>query len=145
MADDQPITFTPTPPETMLPPADPEMAGLIDEAMAKPPELQKAALAAAAARWPESSFVWASLAELVDDPIEQYAYARTGYHRGLDALRAAGWRGSGLVRWRNPGNRGFLRSLDALRSAAGAIGESEEEHRCALFLRQLDPDWQLKS
>jgi hypothetical protein len=45
------------------------------------------------------------------------------------------------VRWRNEPNRGFLRSLHALQLAAGAIGESDEEQRCALFLRQLDPEW----
>jgi hypothetical protein len=75
------------------------------------------------------------------DPIERYAFARVGYHRGLDALRAAGWRGSGYVRWQHEPNRGFLRSLNALRQAAGAIGEVDEEQRCDLFLRQLDPDW----
>jgi hypothetical protein len=84
---------------------------------------------------------WADLAELAGDPIERYAYARVGYHRGLDALRAAGWRGSGYVRWQHESNRGFLRSLDALRQAAGVIGETDEEQRCALFLRQLDPEW----
>ena len=45
------------------------------------------------------------------------------------------------MRWRHESNRGFLRSLDALRQAAGAIGESDEEQRCDLFLRQLDPEW----
>ena len=82
---------------------------------------------------------WALLAELASDDVESYAYARVGYHRGLDALRAAGWRGSGYVRWRHEINRGFLRSLEALRARAEAIGESEEEERCALFLYQLDP------
>ena len=75
------------------------------------------------------------------DPIDRYAFARVGYHRGLDTLRAAGWRGSGYVRWSHPSNRGFLRCLEALRAAAQAIGESDEEERCAVFLRQLDPDW----
>ena len=45
------------------------------------------------------------------------------------------------MRWRYPTNRGFLRSVDALRRRAAEIGEVEEEQRCALFLRQLDPDW----
>ena len=70
-----------------------------------------------------------------------YAYARVGYHRGLDQLRGEGWRGTGYVRWREPGNRGFLRSLEALRVAAARIGEDDEQERCAQFLRQLDPDW----
>ncbi len=73
--------------------------------------------------------------------MERYAYFRVGYHRGLDALRAAGWRGSGAVRWAQPANRPFLTCLDGLRLAAGAIGEHDEEERSATFLRQLDPAW----
>ena len=46
------------------------------------------------------------------------------------------------MRWRHETNRGFLRALDGLRRAAGAIGETDEEQRCAQFLRQLDPDWE---
>ena len=57
-------------------------------------------------------------------------------------LRGAGWRGNGYVRWRHPTNQGFLRALDQLRLRAAAIGELDEEERCALFLRQLDPAWQ---
>ena len=37
--------------------------------------------------------------------------------------------------------QGFLRCVEALRMRAGEIGEADEEQRCALFLRQLDPDW----
>ncbi len=91
-----------------------------------------------AAAQPASSLAWAVLAEdaLADDrAVEAYAYARTGYHRGLDALRRAGWRGQGPVPWEHEPNRGFLRALAALSTAAGAIGEEEERHRCAEFLR----------
>ena len=91
-----------------------------------------------AAANPASSLAWAVLAEdaLADDrPVEAYAYARTGYHRGLDALRRNGWRGQGPVPWEHEPNRGFLRALAALSRAAGAIGEEEERHRCAEFLR----------
>lgn len=84
---------------------------------------------------------WAKLGDLASSDIEAYAYYRVGYHRGLDALRAAGWRGSGYVRWRHETNRGFLRALDGLRAKAEVIGEADEAERCALFLRQLDPDW----
>ena len=84
---------------------------------------------------------WAALGEVAHDDVEAYACFRVGYHRGLDALRRAGWKGSGFVRWSHPGNRGFLRSVDGLRAAAAAIGETAEEERCALFLRQLDPAW----
>jgi len=96
----------------------------------------------AAATWsaayPTSSLAWATLAEdALEDgrTIEGYAYARTGYHRGLDALRRSGWRGQGPVPWEHVPNRGFLRALGALARAAGEIGESEEEQRCRQFLR----------
>ncbi|KRE60462.1 DUF3151 domain-containing protein [Nostocoides sp. Soil756] len=91
-----------------------------------------------AAAQPTSSLAWAVLAEdaLADDRVvEAYAYARTGYHRGLDALRRSGWRGQGPVPWEHEPNRGFLRALAALSRAAGLIGEEEERHRCAEFLR----------
>jgi hypothetical protein len=104
-------------------------------------EVRLAALADVAARWPRFLDAWGRLAETGRDPIERYAYARVGYHRGLDRLRQSGWRGSGYVRWRHESNRGFLRALEALRAAAAEIGEVEEEQRCAQFLRQLDPDW----
>ena len=90
---------------------------------------------------PTSSLGWALLAEraLAADSaagtIEAYAYARTGYHRGLDALRRSGWRGSGPVPWEHEPNRGFLRALWALSVAAGRIGETDEQERCAQFLR----------
>jgi Protein of unknown function (DUF3151) len=67
--------------------------------------------------------------------VESYAYARTGYHRGLDALRRAGWRGQGPIPWEHEPNQGFLRSLRALGRAAEAIGESDEAERCDTFLR----------
>ena len=91
-----------------------------------------------AAAYPTSSLAWATLAEdaLADGrTVEGYAYARTGYHRALDSLRKNGWRGQGPVPWEHEPNRGFLRALAALSRAAGAIGETEEELRCAQFLR----------
>jgi hypothetical protein len=135
------VQFTSGAPETVLDPLAPDVATALQEAWSLPPDRRRVGLAEVAARDPRCLQAWADLAELADDPIEQYAYARVGYHRGLDALRASGWRGSGYVRWRHESNRGFLRSLDALRAAAAAIGEVDEEQRCALFLRQLDPDW----
>ena len=71
--------------------------------------------------------------------IESYAYARVGYHRGLDALRANGWRGSGYVRWADPTNRGFLGCLRGLGAMATEIGEHDEAERVQQFLLQLDP------
>ena len=85
---------------------------------------------------PASSLLWALLAEeaLPQDPVAAYAYARTGYHRGLDALRRAGWRGTGPVPADHEPNQGFLRALLALAEAADAIGETEEAERCRRFL-----------
>jgi hypothetical protein len=96
---------------------------------------------AAARRRPTSSVAWALLAEraLADrtdsSDITAYAFARTGYHRGLDALRRNGWRGSGPIPWEHEPNRGFLRALWALSEAADRIGENDEAERCAQFLR----------
>jgi hypothetical protein len=89
---------------------------------------------------PASSLVWAVLAEgaLASDSaagnVEAYAYARTGYHRGLDALRRAGWRGQGPIPASHIPNQGFLRALLALSQAAHLIGEEDEAERCAKFL-----------
>jgi hypothetical protein len=135
------VQFTSGSPEIALDPLPPAEADALTSASALPPERRRDAVAAVAARDPRCLQAWAELAELTTDPVERYAYARVGYHRGLDALRAAGWRGSGYVRWRHESNRGFLRSLDALRQAAAALGETDEEKRCDLFLRQLDPEW----
>jgi hypothetical protein len=91
-----------------------------------------------AARFPAYSAAWAALAERAlasGDPVAAYAYARTGYHRGLDQLRRAGWRGHGPIPWEHEPNRGFLRSLHLLGRAAAAIGEDEEAGRCQRFLR----------
>jgi hypothetical protein len=135
------VQFTSGSPETVLDPLAPDLAAMLRTALSLPADRRRAAVAEVAARDPRCLQAWADLAELADDPIEKYAYARVGYHRGLDALRASGWRGSGYVRWHHKSNRGFLRSLDSLRAAAASIGEVDEEQRCELFLRQLDPDW----
>ena len=91
-----------------------------------------------AAEHPASALAWAQLAEaaLADGtPVLAYAYARTGYHRGLDALRRSGWKGAGPVPWDHVPNQGFLRCLHALAVAAERIGEDDEAQRCAQFLR----------
>jgi hypothetical protein len=92
----------------------------------------------AAAEHPAYSLAWAVLAERTldaGDAVTAYAFARTGYHRGLDALRRAGWRGTGPVPWEHEPNRGFLRALAALGRAAATIGEEPEAQRCRQFLR----------
>jgi hypothetical protein len=141
MAEESAVPFTPGLPETVLPAPPAADAAALEDALRQPEPARRSAVAAVAARAPRYLDAWARLAELAGDDVEAYAYARVGYHRGLDALRGAGWRGNGYVRWRQPTNRGFLRALDQLRLRAAAIGETDEEDRCALFLRQLDPEW----
>ncbi|MHA6797099.1 DUF3151 domain-containing protein [Pseudonocardia bannensis] len=120
-------------PEPTLLPVDPAAAALDDGA--DPVEV--------AASNPTSSIAWATLAEaaLADgQTIAGYAFARTGYHRGLDQLRRAGWKGFGPIPWAHEPNRGFLRALAALLRAAEAIGESDEVARIRTFLAESDPE-----
>jgi len=101
-----------------------------------------AAAAQVAADHPTSSIAWAVLAEDAlagGRTVEGYAYARTGYHRGLDQLRRNGWKGFGPVPWAHEPNQGFLRALGALHRAAVAIGEDDEAKRTADFLADSDP------
>ena len=141
MQNESSVPFTAGPPETVLPPPPEDALQALNQALALPPDRRRDALAAVVAAHPSYLDGWARLAAAARDDVEAYAYARVGYHRGLDALRGAGWRGSGYVRWARENNRGFFRALDALRSAADAIGESTEAERCDIFLHQLDPDW----
>jgi len=94
--------------------------------------------ASVAARNPAYCAAWAALAERAmdaGDPVAAYAYARTGYHRGLDQLRRSGWKGYGPIPWEHEPNQGFLRSLHMLGVAAAAIGEDDEAQRCRAFLQ----------
>ena len=125
-------------PEPTLLPATPEADAEL-AAGATPAEV--------VAHHPTVSALWAALAEealsrrerLLPDTIEAYAYARTGYHRGLDALRRNGWKGFGPVPWSHEPNRGFLRCVTVLAAAAEAIGEHDEHERCIQLLRDCDP------
>ena len=141
MADERPVNLSAGPPETVLPPFDGVALQRLADALAEPVERRRDAVAGVVATFPRFLDGWARLGELARDDVEAYACYRVGYHRGLDALRQAGWRGSGYVRWAHEANRGFLRALEGLRREAAAIGEADEEERCAQFLRQLDPDW----
>ena len=127
-------------PSTVLPPGEPAAATALADALALDGDARRAALGAVAARWPRYLDVWAALGDQGRDEIERYAYYRVGYHRGLDALRANGWRGSGYVRWTHPTNQGFLRALAGLGAMATAIHEDDEADRVGLFLAQLDPE-----
>ncbi len=135
------LNLTTGPPETVLPPEPVAVTQAVEEALARPAEERRTALAAIVSANPRSLLGWAHLGERGRDDIEQYAAFRVGYHRGLDTLRQNGWRGSGYVRWEHPTNRGFLRALAGLARVAGRIGESDEHERCSVFLRQLDPTW----
>ena len=125
------LLASPTPPPTYLP-----------ENEAAAAELRTGGdPTAVAAQFPAYCAAWAELAEraLATDPVASYAYARTGYHRGLDQLRRAGWRGYGPIPWEHEANRGFLRSLHALGAAAAAIGEDDEVSRVTEFLAEASP------
>jgi hypothetical protein len=136
---DQPINLSSGLPSTVLPANDPGLAERLAHAMAQPDEQRRAAVAEVVASAPRSLDGWAELGDLGRDVMERYAAYRVGYHRGLDTLRANGWRGSGYVRWSEPTNRGFLRSLRGLGEIAAEIGETDEAERCRTFLLQLDP------
>lgn len=139
MSDSRPVSMSASgPPETVL---DPEPADARDALAAALAAGGRDPVADVVSRWPRYIDAWAHLGNLGRDPIERYASYRIGYHRGLDRLRASGWRGSGYVRWLHEENRGFLRSLDGLQRMAEVIGEKDEAERCALFLVQLDPSW----
>jgi hypothetical protein len=128
-------------PQTILDEAPQVARERLESALLRPPGQRHEAVADVVRSFPWWPDAWAELGDLARDDVEAYACFRVGYHRGLDALRRSGWRGSGYVRWREPSNRGFLRCVEGLRSSAASIGETEEEERCALFLRQLDPTW----
>lgn len=145
---DVPVAGTAPPPvsrhETVLPPEPAEAAaGLATALTATGDSGRRVALARLAGLRPGFLEVWARLSEqsLIDgDGVAAYAYARVAYHRGLDRLRREGWGGTGLVRWAQPSNRGFLRGLHALLAAAAALAEEDEATRCRAFLIDLDPD-----
>jgi hypothetical protein len=125
------------PPATLLPPHPEADAALASGVPA----------AQVAASHPTTSAAWAALAEEALDSgdgdvartVEAYAYARTGYHRGLDALRRNGWKGYGPVPYSHAPNRGFLRCVTLLARAAEQIGEVDEQERCTQLLRDCDP------
>ena len=120
------------PPETYLSANDEAAAALA--AGADPAQV--------AARFPAYCAAWAALADRAlasGDAVSGYAFARTGYHRGLDQLRRAGWHGHGPIPWEHEPNQGFLRSLYLLGRAAAAIGEEDEAIRCQEFLADSSP------
>ena len=133
------------PPTTLLPPEPSDMVRALDAALATGADgssERQAALRDVARRWPASVGAWAALAETalaLGQDVEAYAFARTAYHRGLDWLRANGWRGTGLVPWSHAPNRGVLRALRALMLASQQLGETDEATRLRTFLLDSDP------
>ncbi|MDG3010094.1 DUF3151 domain-containing protein [Rhodococcus sp. D2-41] len=120
------------PPPTLLPGDDEAESALLNHEDPKK----------VAAAHPTASIAWATLAEaaLADgEPVTAYAYARTGYHRGLDQLRRNGWKGFGPVPFSHEPNQGFLRAVAALARAAKEIGEDDEYARCLDLLEDSDP------
>lgn len=138
------IDLSSRPPETVLGPPPEGALERLEHAMAEPAPQRRRSVSEVVRAHPDWPGGWARLGTLAEDEghdLDAYAYFRVGYHRGLDALRKAGWRGSGYVRWAVPENRGFLACVDGLRRAAQSIGEIDEAERCGQFLRQLDPAW----
>lgn len=129
-------------PETLLP-EDPAAAAVADAMGPHDGTPTAQALAAVAVRYPASALAWALMSDVALEEgriVEAYAFARTGYHRSLDQLRRAGWRGQGPVPWSHEPNRGFLRSLAALSRASEQVDDTEEASRCANFLRESSPE-----
>jgi len=127
------------PPRTVLPAEFDAVVEALRRALASPEDDRRAEVAKVVVANPRSINAWAALGSLGRDEIERYAAFRVGYHRGLDTLRANGWRGSGYVRWADETNRGFLRCLRGLQQMSVAIDERDEAERIAVFMQQLDP------
>ena len=139
------LGLTPKPSETQIPLPDKNLLEKLESAL-RNNDIEE--ISQITANNPREIFCWAAMAiatinssELssISDKITAYSFARIGYHRGLDTLRASGWRGSGYVKSSHRGNRGFLTCLALLAYLAGQINENDEESRCSEFLTMLDP------
>ncbi|MFZ9628717.1 MAG: DUF3151 family protein [Ilumatobacteraceae bacterium] len=139
MSDHSVNLTTQGPPRTVLPAESVEVRHAVEQALHLAEPQRRERIAEVVALHPRSLVAWCALGDHGRDTVERYAAYRVGYHRGLDALRANGWRGSGYVRWADVTNRGFLGCLRGLGAMAAAIGEADEAERIATFLLQLDP------
>ena len=128
------------PPNVVLPAVDNSMQAALDAALCAGDRDRRDAVARVVADHPKYLAAWAALGDVARDSVESYMAYRVGYHRGLDALRANGWKGSGYVRWSAVTNHGFLNCLDGLARTAAVIGETDEATRCSQFLMQCDPN-----
>ena len=127
------------PADMCLPPVNQKLIDALDEALKQPDRERRDAVSKLVALNPTSLEGWSWMGALGRDTIDSYMAYRVGYHRGLDALRRNGWKGSGYVRWSHIPNRGFLRCLDGLAKCSRQINDVEEAERCEQFLLQLDP------
>ena len=128
------------PPNVVLPEVDNSMQAALDAALGSSERDRRDAVARVVAQHPRYLAAWSALGDVARDTVESYMAFRVGYHRGLDALRQNGWKGSGYVRWSAISNHGFLNCLDGLARTAALIGETDEATRCAQFLLQCDPN-----
>ena len=122
-----------------LPIVDSKLSAALDAALNQNDRDRRAAVVQVVASNPTYLDGWAWLGALGRDTMDSYMAYRVGYHRGLDALRGNGWKGSGYVRWSHLPNRGFLKCLDGLAKTSKLIGDNAESDRCEQFLAQLDP------
>jgi hypothetical protein len=130
------------PPETILPAEAAEIIELLRKAETNlDVDVRRKELNSVAVLFPNSIEVWKTLGRHGRDSIESYAAYRVGYHRGLDALRKNGWRGSGYVRWHHTSNQAFLSCLAGVQTISEAIDDLIEAERCYIFLLQLEPAW----
>lgn len=127
------------PADMCLPPVQPELLAALEIALKLTDHEQRDAVSKFVAQNPTSLEGWSWLGALGRDTIDSYMAYRVGYHRGLDALRRNGWKGSGYVRWSHVPNQGFLRCLAGLAKCSREINDVEEAERCEQFLLQLDP------
>ena len=140
MTDERPIAMSHGLPSTVLPPADADAQRALADALAADPAARRDALAAVAAGIPATSTrgqSWVTPAATTSS-----AMRTTGSATTADSTRCGPTAGGdpAYVRWSEPTNRGFLRSLAGLGAMAEAIGEADEAERIATFLVQLDPD-----
>jgi len=130
------------PPETILPAETMQVIELLRKAEVNlDVDIRRKELNSVAALFPNSIEVWKTLGQHGRDSIESYAAYRVGYHRGLDALRKNGWRGSGYVRWHHASNQAFLSCLSGVQTISEEINDLAEAERCYIFLLQLEPAW----
>ncbi|MBV5268404.1 MAG: DUF3151 family protein, partial [Burkholderiaceae bacterium] len=85
------------PSDMCLPEVDARLTNALDSALGQSDRDRRAAVVKLVALHPTYLEGWAWLGALGRDTMDSYMAYRVGYHRGLDALRGNGWKGSGYV------------------------------------------------